>query len=470
MQTAEPLDEAIDVVGFLEDLFWRLRREGFTISTAQAIDAVRIVELVGFRDRAALRQALGGLVVDRADQRPRFDAVFDGFFRVPDLAGRLGPTVLAAATAAGVATGAPLTGGSSETDITLDRLLGLVVQGSALDRLVWLATRDQPPAIGGQRHFGFHAHRLVARLGVDEARQLVGRLRHGDDASQGGGALAAALARELDRAEDLVRDRLSIAAAATQRAATEQGSKLLSTLTPAETLQLRSEVRRLARHLRAVARVRARRSSRGSAIDAARTTREAARTAGVPFELRRVRRRSDRSRLLVLCDVSESVRSSARLFLELAHALQDLYDDARTFAFVSDVEELTEAFHREPVERALEQFSRGVVARNQSNSNYGRALRSFERMASRAIDRKATVVVLGDGRTNFGDRGLASLDRIRRRARKLVWLCPDPRERWGDADSGMTHYAARCTVVRELLTVDDLAQAAHVVAPSRTQI
>ncbi len=69
-----------DVLRGLDELLWVLRREGFTISTAQAIDVVGIVRLVGFEDRAALRDAVGAVVVERRSDLEHFGRVFEDFF------------------------------------------------------------------------------------------------------------------------------------------------------------------------------------------------------------------------------------------------------------------------------------------------------------------------------------------------------------------------------------------------------
>ena len=71
--------------------------------------------------------------------------------------------------------------------------------------------------------------------------------------------------------------------------------------------------------------------------------------------------------------------------------------------------------------------SRPGVISTQENSNYGRVLTTFEERSLGAIDRKTTVVILGDGRTNYQDDAATVLDRIRARARALLWLCPESR-------------------------------------------
>src|ERR1700690_2275743 len=68
-----------------DELLWALRREGFDISTAQAIDAARALLAVGLERCADVRDAVGAVVVQRARDRTRFDAAFDRFF-APDTA------------------------------------------------------------------------------------------------------------------------------------------------------------------------------------------------------------------------------------------------------------------------------------------------------------------------------------------------------------------------------------------------
>jgi len=68
------------VLRLVEELLYSLRREGFTLSTSQAIDATRTVELVGWDDRALLRTALGSVIVENAGDRARFISGFDRFF------------------------------------------------------------------------------------------------------------------------------------------------------------------------------------------------------------------------------------------------------------------------------------------------------------------------------------------------------------------------------------------------------
>ena len=178
----------------------------------------------------------------------------------------------------------------------------------------------------------------------------------------------------------------------------------LATLDDAEVEEVRRAVRAFVQRLRGGERVR-RRRARSGRIDAHATLRRAMRTGGVPFMLLRRARRRDKPRLVLLCDVSDSVRNVARFLLELTYASQELFDRTRTFVFVSELGETTRLFAEEPIETALSHApTAGAVVPVTHNSNYGRVLRAFEERVLRGASIGGPPSsILGDGRTNYQD-------------------------------------------------------------------
>jgi uncharacterized protein with von Willebrand factor type A (vWA) domain len=187
----------------------------------------------------------------------------------------------------------------------------------------------------------------------------------------------------------------------------------------------------------------------------------------VPFVPVRKKKRRDKARLVLLCDVSDSVRTVARFTLELTYAAQELFSRTRSFVFVSELGETTELFSREPLPIALAAAYGGGVVSVADNSNYGRVLYAFEALHLRELDRRTTVVILGDGRTNYHDDAAEVLDAIRTRARALIWLCPEPTVQWALGDSAMARYAPRCTRVMEVRCAKDLEEAARAILVTR---
>lgn len=216
--------------------------------------------------------------------------------------------------------------------------------------------------------------------------------------------------------------------------------------------ELEESLRRLAQSLRGGLTSRRAVSSRGR-IDSARTMRRNMRFDGVPFRPTTVRRVEDKPRLVVLADVSLSVRATARFTLHLVHGLQNRFRQVRTFAFVAEQAEVTALFTAHPAEHALGLIFDGRTLDVDADSDYGRVLGEFLENHRAALDRRTTVIVLGDGRNNGRDPNVAALEEISRLCKELIWLTPEPRYSWGLGGCDLPHYAEHCDrvqVVRDL--------------------
>jgi uncharacterized protein with von Willebrand factor type A (vWA) domain len=91
-------------------------------------------------------------------------------------------------------------------------------------------------------------------------------------------------------------------------------------------------------------------------------------------------------------------------------------------------------------------------------SDFGKVLQHFWREeGEHVLTRNTLILILGDARNNRRPPRPDLLARMRDHAKKLVWLNPEPRERWDTGDSTIGLYAPVCDVVlgcgnlRELL-------------------
>jgi hypothetical protein len=231
--------------------------------------------------------------------------------------------------------------------------------------------------------------------------------------------------------------------------------KPLAILSEKEVEELRGEVERLARLLRARIHLVPRSPRRGR-LDLRRTLRRSLATSGVPFDLRRRERRPRRPRLVVLCDISDSVRNVSRFLLELVYALQVEFDRVSSFAFVAELGELTRLFRENKVDRAIALAYAGAVVNVFANSNYGRVLAAFASRHLGLVSRRTTVLIIGDGRNNYHPARVEALAAIARRARQVLWLNPEPPAAWGFGDSAMRDYAPLCDRVAVARDLDSL--------------
>jgi hypothetical protein len=239
-------------------------------------------------------------------------------------------------------------------------------------------------------------------------------------------------------------------------------------LTEAEVAELRVEVGRLARLLRARIHLEPPAPRRGR-LDSRRTLRRSLATGGIPFEVHLRQRRPRRPRLVVLCDISDSVRTVSRFLLELVYAIEAEFDRVSSFAFVAELGELSRLFRENKVERALELAYGGAVVNVFANSNYGRVLASFAERHLGRVTGRTTVLIIGDGRNNYHPARADALAMIRRRARQVLWLNPEPPAVWGFGDSAMREYAPHCDRIAVARDLDSLRRVIDVLVGHRAR-
>jgi uncharacterized protein with von Willebrand factor type A (vWA) domain len=208
------------------------------------------------------------------------------------------------------------------------------------------------------------------------------------------------------------------------------------------------------------------RSRRRGSLNVRRTLRRNLSWGGVPMVPQFRWRRPERPDLVVLCDVSESVRNTARMMLLFMYSLQTLFARVRSFVFVSDLGELTEELRGSTPEQSVDLALASRAVSLQANSNYGRVLASFAREQLGSVTRRTTVMVIGDGRNNYNPANTWALQEIRLRAKRLLWICPEDRRSWGFGDSEMLRYERHCHQVEVVQTLDDLAGLADRLVPA----
>lgn len=220
--------------------------------------------------------------------------------------------------------------------------------------------------------------------------------------------------------------------------------------------QIRDEIRRLAARLRSRAALRQRKAKAGNP-DPRKTMRANMRYFGVPMELR-YRTRHVKPCLVLICDVSTSVRYCAEFLLTLIYELQDQVARTNSFIFISDLVDISMEFKeydpQEAVGRVLERNRPGYY-----NTDLGNSLNTFADDHMGLIDHRTTVIILGDGRNNFNNPRLDLIQTMQRRSRRLLWFSPEASGQWGTGDSDMLQYAPLTDGVFIVNSLRDLANA-----------
>lgn len=220
--------------------------------------------------------------------------------------------------------------------------------------------------------------------------------------------------------------------------------------------QIRDETRRLAARLRSRASLRQKRAKSGRP-DPRRTMRANMRYGGTPIELKRKKKHVKPS-LVVICDVSTSVRYCTEFLLTLIYELQDQVARTNSFIFISDLTDISMAFKeyepQEAVNRVMNENPPGYY-----NTDLGNSLDTFNQEHMGLITTKTTVIVLGDGRNNYNNPRLDVVEDMQRKSRRFIWFCPEKESQWGTGDSDMHEYAPLADGVYYVNTLRDLANA-----------
>jgi len=444
-----------------------LRAEGVAIGTSELLDAFAVLGEIDWRERATFQPALAATLAKSPEDRRVFDLVFERFlFRAAE----------AEAVAAGVTEGgAAGADGEPAGRIDLDELRAQIAQAladgdeSRLRDLARLALAVLGRAGDGSNVVGIDVQRIRRALGLRSDPQP--DYPPGDPRRDGLPADAlrrfeAMLRRELERAQiertgELPRSR-----------PLGELDRALPSGPAADLAAVHRVVAQLRRRL-ATQGTERRGSHRHDHVDIRRTMRASLQTGGVPIVIRYRPRRPRRPEIYVLCDVSTSVTSASVFFLSVLHALHDSFRRMRSFVFIERISEVTDTFARE---RSFSAISEAIaadagVADVSGYTDYGRVWSEFRSLVEDDLHPRATVIVLGDARTNGRDPRADIFATVAARAGRTFWLNPEPRLYWNYGDSVIDAYAPHCTVFECWTThqledfVKALAGTAH--APSR---
>ncbi len=471
------------------DFIDALRAMGVRVSVAESGDAFAATRIMGIKNQLAFRTALRSALVKEATDFPLFDQLFPLYFSDG------GPPLLN-----------PLDTLSPEQQQllaqTLRSLLDKLKQNppvyndqqppdtmpplsdhqlASLQHLLQMLLAGQNPTPQNMAQIGRNAgldfatypyqqrwieRRIQRQLGMDRLDDLLARLwQMLAEAGMG--------QNTIDALENIVK--------ANRKALTEQigqyvgGSiarraidsrklpvdeKLMhrpfNALSEQDRDRLRQEVQRLAAQLRSRVALRQKRGKTGT-LDVKRTIRTNMRYNSVPFDLRFKTKRL-KPKLVLICDVSTSMRPVVEFMLGMLYELQDQVAKARSFAFIDDIAEISDDLSTHQAQEAMDM----VLSRMQPgyyNTDLGFSLAHFVNDYFSAVDHRTTVIFVGDARNNYNNPRLDCIDRIKRRAKQIIWLTPESPAMWGTGDSDMPAYVPYCNAIHQVRNMVQLTAA-----------
>ncbi len=444
-----------------------LRGEGVAVGTSELLDAFAVLELVTWTSKMDFKEALGATLAKSPEARKTFEVVFERFFfRAAELAAvneGVRENGAAQPGSEGDADGQGGEGGDADGEGELDMDLIRQMVADALQAGDEARMRDLArlaiAAFGqqgdGSGVIGVDVQRIRRALGLKAEPQP--GLPAEDPRSKG-------LPREeIRKFEGMLRREL-------ERGQIERTRQLpaarplneLDRALPSGPLQDLAAVHKVVMQLKRRLKTQGQEShgrKRRTAVDVRKTMRASLETGGVPVVLKYKPHRPRRPEIYVLCDVSTSVTSASVFFLSVMHALHDSFRKMRSFVFIERISEVTEVFDKE---RDFRKVSEAIakdagVADISGYTDYGRVWNEFAAVVEDDLHPRATVIVLGDARTNGRDPKADVFGQIAAKAGRTFWLNPEPRLYWNYGDSVISSYEQYCEA-HECWTTEQLEE------------
>ncbi len=479
----------------LTNFIQALRNAEVRISPAETLDAVNVVEMVGYRDRDLLKRSLSLVLPKTQDEKETFDTCFEQFFRFEEVTQQSGAQSesgdseneddasgdgegagggggerdglpqeqQAGKKSKGKAKGKPrqndLLAEEEEEDLgpgemadatsTLGKLL---MSNSRVELSVAMAQAGEEADVREIQVFtqkGLFARRIMDGMGLGDLNKEINELKEAPQVP------SRRLSQELRRRRDWLREEvrdyverqfLLHADASGKRLREELLRKVKLSNVEHRSFRLIQEiVYKMAKRLATMHSRRKKIYKRGQ-LNLPRTLRNNMAYDGAIFDLHWKSVKVDRPKVFAICDVSGSVANYARFMLMFLYSLEEVMPKVRSFAFSSDLAEVTDLFERNAIEDAIAKVLRDYSG---GSTDYGQALKDFKRNCLDDVDNRTTIIILGDARNNYGENHQDILKEMYDRAKRVIWLNPESKNAWNVGDSVMRTYGAYCHQVEE---------------------
>jgi hypothetical protein len=431
---------------FLRDFIKVLRASDVRISTAEAIDAMRASTIIGLEDKAMLKVSLSQSLAKSLREKEIFDECYNNFFKEDYM------NLSSKKDYENVDT-------SLENESFDERNNDLEELYNSSDKnslKTSMALASQEVGLRNIRLFtqtGMFTRKILEFMGLEKLNNDIFQAsRDGDNNREE----ELKEIREKIRLEirDYVEHQLKLRTSESGRQLREEALSQvrLSQIDKSDFVLMSNIVRKMAKRLIALHSRRKRKANRGM-LDVRSTIRVNQEYDGLLFKTLWKRKKVDRPKVITLCDVSGSVANYARFFLMFLYSLTEVLPNIRSFAFSNNAGEVTDLFDTKDIETASAET---LLLHGGGSTDYGNSISDLEGFIENDIDRKTTIIILGDGRSNYSDPRTDIMKALHEKSKRIIFLNPEPKSLWGTGDSEMNRYVPYCHKAKSCSSLVDL--------------
>ena len=461
----------------LVDFVKALRTAEVKVSPAETLDAMQAMDIVGYTDRRFLKDSLSIVLSKNPEEKEAFDTCFDRFFTFDKFSegggeegdswdseqssendGEFDPSG-ERSSEGGRGQGQGMGGGAggeaedsesgpSESTLTPESELGqMLMRRDKTEIMIAIAEAGREVEVNQIVVFtqkGLYTRKIMDAMGMKGLNDEISELRaHGGVPQR---RLSNALKNYRDRLRETVRDYV-------ERQfflhADEKGKQLreellkkvkLSNVEKRNFKDVHEVVMKMAKKLISIHSKRRKTFKRGQ-LDVRKTLRNNMQYDGALFDIHWKAQKVDRPKVMCIVDVSGSVSNYSRFLLMFLYSLAEVLPKVRAFAFSSDLGEVTRLFEQSDLETAIAKTMRDY---GNGSTDYGQMLYDFKNHCMNDVNNKTTIIILGDARNNYGDPKSDVLREMYDKAKRVIWLNPEPKMSWTVGDAEMKKYAPCC--------------------------
>lgn len=442
------------------------RASGLRVSTSEVIDTVRQLELIDLLDEPQFRAALRTNFAKSRREQGHFERLYDLFFHEMRPETDFSPEALEKNTINAIQDILDALAADGTND-PIGKAISDFLAGDPipyLKELQRLENQEEKPSKTLKSNLSQLSGRLEIMLRINRTRGLLAGFEgeNGDDARrQRQRGAAAHLRNRLNIASAMLTQETRPDNAGLRHVKTHEphfadlGERAFASLTEKEIGDMREIIRQLVRKMKDMM-SRRYAARRKGVLDIKKTLRHAGRFQGIPMVIKYRDRPLRKTKIVALCDVSGSVWSAARFMLNMIYSMQDCFSDVKSFAFVCGPTNITDIFEKNEVNRAIEKVLTDTEINFNALTDYGEMFYQFHRDQISLLTRKTTLIIVGDGRSNYHNPREKLLEELRAKCRRVIWLNPEPEAFWGTGDSEMNTYKAYCHEVRPCRNLNQL--------------
>jgi len=438
------------MVDFLRDFIHILRSSDLRVSTSESIDAMNVVSEIGIEDRSLLKHSLSFSLAKTLREKEIFNECFDNFFEENYM--NLSEDKL------------PQKNNEKDSEIndldvldknenSLEELYNNSDRTSLMAAMALAAREANLQDIRLFTQVGMFTRKIFDEMGLEKLNNDIfqasreGNIRREEDLKN---------IRENLRLEirEYIENQVKLRTSNTGKQLREDAlsQMRLTQVDKSDHKIMSGIIKKMARRLISVHSRRKRKSQRGL-LDIRSTIRANQEYDGILFETVWKKTKVDRPKIVALCDVSGSVANVSRFFLMFLHSLTEILPNVRTFAFSNKAGEVTDLFENKDIEVAAAET---LLLNGGGSTDYGQAFIDLEGLLENNIDRKTTVIILGDARSNYGDPRCDVLKTIQEKSKRILFLNPEPKSVWGTGDSEMLRFIPYCSKSKVCSSLLDL--------------